>query len=221
MGFSEEKASANTPRFTLHPSVVLSDVAAQLPYTYTGADFYALCTDAMLKAVTRQAALVDARVRALNAAREADGERAVSTAYFFDHFATEDDLSVLVMEADFVEAQGELVPSVSAGELAHYERVRNSFEGQRGGEGGEVRSPEKGKGVRNSFDGQRGEVKSPIGKGKGVAGKGRGRADGFPPGFSDEEEEGEVVGGVNGRAKGKGKAVAGFGDGTSDDEGLY
>lgn len=213
--------SANTPRFTLHPSVVLSDVAAQLPYTYTGADFYALCSDAMLKAVTRQAALVDSRVRTLNAAREADGERAVSTAYFFDHFATEDDLSVLVTEADFVEAQGELVPSVSAGELAHYERVRNSFEGQRGGEGGEVKSPEKGKGVKHSFDGQ---VRSPAGKGKGVAGKGKGRADGFPPGFSDEEDEEdeeEDVEGVNGKAKGKGKAVAGFGDGTSDDEGLY
>lgn len=196
--------------------MVLSDVAAQLPYTYTGADFYALCSDAMLKAVTRQAALVDSRVRALNAAREADGERAVSTAYFFDHFATEDDLSVLVTEADFIEAQMELVPSVSAGELAHYERVRSSFEGQRGGEGGEVKSPGKGKGVRNSLDGQ---VKSPIDKGKGVAGKGKGRADGFPPGFSDDEEE--VVGGVNGKAKGKGKAVAGFGDGTSDDEGLY
>lgn len=175
----------------------------------------------MLKAVTRQAALVDSRVNALNAAREADGERAVSTAYFFDHFATEDDLSVFVTEADFVEAQGELVPSVSAGELAHYEKVRSSFEGQRGGEGGEVKSPEKGKGVRNSFDGQ---VRSPAGKGKGVAGKGKGRADGFPPGFSDEEDEEdeeEDVEGVNGKAKGKGKAVAGFGDGTSDDEGLY
>ena len=41
-------------------------MAQRLPFTYTGADFYALCSDAMLKAVTRQAGAVDAKVRALN-----------------------------------------------------------------------------------------------------------------------------------------------------------
>lgn len=146
----------------------------------------------MLKAVTRQAAHVDARVRSINAGREASGERAISTAYFFDHFADEaEDLSVLVTEEDFIGAQKELVPSVSAGELAHYEKVRNSFEGERGGENG----------------------KEGKGKGKAVAvdkGKGKARA---------EDSDEEVVGAVNGRAKGKGKAV--FRDGASDDEGLY
>ena len=145
----------------------------------------------MLKAVTRQAAHVDARVRSLNAAREARGERAISTAFFFDHFADdEEDLSVLVTEQDFIEAQRELVPSVSAGELAHYERVRGTFEGERGRENGEQR-PGKGKGVVQD------------------KGKGKARAD----------DSGEEVGAVNGRPKGKGKAV--FRDGASDDEGLY
>lgn len=138
---------------------------------------------------------------ALCAAREANGERPVSTAYFFDHYASEEDLSVLVTEGDFFEAEKELVPSVSAGELAHYEGVRNSFEGVRGSGGGG------------------GEVKSPGGKGKGKE-----RASGFPAGFSDGDED--EVGGVNGlskgKGKGKGKAVAGFQEGTaSDDEGLY
>ncbi|SPN97786.1 probable peroxin-6 [Cephalotrichum gorgonifer] len=202
---------ALTRKFTLHPSVILSSVAAHLPFTYTGADFYALCSDAMLKAVTRQAAHVDARVRALCAAREASGERAISTAYFFDHYAEEEDLSVLVTEADFIEAQRELVPSVSAGELAHYERVRSSFEGATSGSSG-----------------ANGEAKSPGGKGREKGrGKGKERASEFPAGFGGgggEEEVGGVNGSSRGKGKGKGKAVAGSGfqEGTaSDDDGLY
>lgn len=108
----------------------LRAVAERLPSTYTGADLYALCSDAMLKAVTRQAAAVDANMRAVNAGR-APGDGAISTAHFFDLHATADDVAVLVTESDFDAARRELVPSVSAGELAHYERVREAFEGSR------------------------------------------------------------------------------------------
>lgn len=206
-------------------------MASQLPFTYTGADFYALCSDAMLKAVTRQALHVDTRVAAANAVASGAGGRMVSTAYFFDHLATEEDLAVQVTEADFLEAQRELVPSVSAGELAHYERVRKSFEGERApgeakgkGKGKEDKGKGKAVATTDGDEDQYGGSGKGKGKGKAVAG----------PGFLSDEEDGaggngngvsdgpEEFGRVNGRSKGKGKAVAGFQEGTaSDDDGLY
>lgn len=84
---------------------------------------YALCSDAMLKAITRQARAVDEKVKAYNATHAP-----ITVAYFFDHLASEEDTAVMVTEEDFMEANRELVPSVSADELKHYERVRNTFE---------------------------------------------------------------------------------------------
>ncbi|EAW09390.1 AAA family ATPase peroxin 6 [Aspergillus clavatus NRRL 1] len=112
---------ALTRKFNLDPEVSLRRVADRLPLTYTGADLYALCSDAMLKAITRKATAVDEKIKQL------PGEP-VSTAYFFDHLATPDDVAVMVTEADFTRAQGEMVPSVSAKELEHFERIRRSFE---------------------------------------------------------------------------------------------
>lgn len=209
-------------RFTLHPSVSLRAVAERLPFTYTGADFYALCSDAMLKAVTRQAAAVDAKIAAINAQREGSAAVAMSTAYYFDHHATPDDLAVLVTEDDFGAAHRELVPSVSAGELAHYEKVRATFEGVRRGDGlddgarrASASAPIPPHVPRNN---------SRVGSGSGRA-KGKGKGKAVAP-RSDEEFDDDSSGGggrVNGRAKGKGKASAmGFQDGTaSDDDGLY
>jgi peroxin-6 len=96
---------ALTRKFTLRPDVSLSRIAQRLPFTYTGADLYALCSDAMLKAITRQATSVDEKIKVLP-----DGP--VSTAYYFDHLATPDDIAVMVTEEDFTDAQGELVASV-------------------------------------------------------------------------------------------------------------
>ncbi|KAI1431082.1 peroxisomal biogenesis factor 6 [Xylaria sp. CBS 124048] len=202
---------ALTRKFTIHPSVSLAAVAEHLPFTYTGADFYALCSDAMLKAVTRQAASVDTKIRALNANLPATAHP-ISTANFFDHYATAEDIAVMVTEKDFLDANRELIPSVSAGELAHYERVRATFEG------GSEKQRETG------------AIEESSGKGKGKAvGKGKGKA--IATGI-DEEDEDEVddndagagagAGSANGRSKGKGKAVAQFQDLTaSGDEDLY
>lgn len=96
---------ALTRKFSLHPDLSLARVAESLPFTYTGADLYALCSDAMLKAITRQASAVDAKIKAL-----VDGP--VTTAYFFDHFATKEDVTVMVAEHDFQAASRELVGSV-------------------------------------------------------------------------------------------------------------
>ena len=96
---------ALTRKFNLHPDLSLKRVAELLPFTYTGADLYALCSDAMLKAITRQATAVDVRIKALP-------NGPVTTAYFFDHLATPEDTAVMVTEQDFIEAKNELVPSV-------------------------------------------------------------------------------------------------------------
>ncbi|KAL9579406.1 MAG: hypothetical protein Q9212_005128 [Teloschistes hypoglaucus] len=108
-------------KFALDPDLSLARVAESLPFTYTGADLYALCSDAMLKAITRQASAVDAKIKALP-------NGPVSHAYFFDHLATKEDIAVTVSEEDFQAARRELVGSVSAKELEHYQRVRQSFE---------------------------------------------------------------------------------------------
>lgn len=117
---------ALTRNFTLAPDVDLRRVASRLPYTYTGADLYALCSDAMLKAITRKTQSVDEKVGRISRER---GEE-ISTGYFFDHLATEEDVQVVVGEEDFTAAQNELVGSVSKKELEHFERIRNMFEEQ-------------------------------------------------------------------------------------------
>ncbi|KAK7521744.1 peroxin 6 [Phyllosticta citriasiana] len=135
---------ALTRKFTLDPTLSLRNVASSLPFTFTGADLYALCSDAMLHAITRQARAVDARVASINASRAAETppKPPISTAYFFDHFAADADTAVVVTEDDFVSAKRELVPSVSADELQHYERVRRTFEegGKEGKGGGQARA---------------------------------------------------------------------------------
>lgn len=221
--------------------MTLRAVAEKLPFTYTGADFYALCSDAMLKAVTRQAGKVDAKITALNAEAEAEGKKqTISTANFFDHYATPQDVAVMVTEEDFMDAHRELVPSVSAGELSHYERVRATFEGGREANGAASANAEKQRPVPLNLGGQRtvstASQRSARGKGKSVAaGKGKGKAvapgsdgedaeyeDDYGVEAQDEDEEGGGPNGVSSRSRGKAKAGAGFQDVTAtDDEGLY
>jgi peroxin-6 len=169
----------------------------------------------MLKAVTRQATAVDTKIRAINA--DPATTHPISTAYYFDHYATPEDIAVMVTEADFLAANDELVPSVSAGELAHYEGVRATFEGVRDKDKDKSR-PQTAQRVMS------GASTTSKGKGKAVAsGKGKGKAIAMTS--DDEFDDDDVLGGgeVNGRKdKGKGKAVMGFQDGTaSDDDELY
>jgi peroxin-6 len=99
---------ALTRKFNLDAGVDLGRVASRLPFRYTGADLYALCSDAMLKAITKKTTQVDFRVQQASRARGAE----ISTAYYFDHLATPDDTMVVVGEEDFAAAQKEVVASV-------------------------------------------------------------------------------------------------------------
>lgn len=122
---------ALTRKFVLAPGVSLDAIAHKCPFTYTGADFYALCSDAMLNAMTRTTNEVDSKIAEYNEALLAANPSAkkVSVRWWFENVATDADTDVLVTEGDFDKAVNELIPSVSAEELKHYLRVRENFQG--------------------------------------------------------------------------------------------
>lgn len=120
---------ALTRKFQLSDEVDLSKIAAKCPFTLTGADFYALCSDSMLNAMTRVAGDVDEKLRQFNQDRVHSGQEEVSSRWWFDNVATKKDIEVWVTMADFEKAQEALVPSVSQEELDHYLRVKQNFEG--------------------------------------------------------------------------------------------
>lgn len=53
---------ALTRKFSLEADLDLVAIANRCPFNYTGADFYALCSDALLKAMSRRAAEIDGRI---------------------------------------------------------------------------------------------------------------------------------------------------------------
>ncbi|GAA5862060.1 hypothetical protein JCM3774_006155 [Rhodotorula dairenensis] len=120
---------ALTRKFKLAPDTDLQRLAEQCPFNYTGADFYALCSDAMLKAMTRKAGEIDQRITELN------GQPPYSTGaaphltpqYYLAEIATPAEINVLVAQQDFEAALAELVPSVSQAEMQHYKTVQQRF----------------------------------------------------------------------------------------------
>lgn len=116
--------SALTRKFNLESDVNLMTLAEKCPFNYTGADFYALCSDAMLNAMTRTAGEIDVKVEEYNKLTRLD----LSVTHWFDKVATAKDTEVTVKMEDFLKAQQEMAPSVSEEELRHYLRVKANFE---------------------------------------------------------------------------------------------
>ncbi|KAM0745708.1 AAA-domain-containing protein [Meredithblackwellia eburnea MCA 4105] len=122
---------ALTRKFALDPSCDLRKVAEMCPFNYTGADFYALCSDAMLKAMTRKAEEVDKRIADLNS-HPPHSLSPLTPQYYLAELATPEEIAVLVAQQDFEAALSELVPSVSQAEMEHYRRVQKEFSGDQG-----------------------------------------------------------------------------------------
>ncbi|MCO5598679.1 hypothetical protein L7F22_052777 [Adiantum nelumboides] len=133
---------ALTRKFKLDEDVGdLSVIAEQCPMNLTGADFYALCSDAMLKSMTRKAEWIDGQVALLNEAIKEKAEQAAKNGvafdsdhpipltpqYYLDEIALPTDLDVKVSRIDFEAALAELVPSVSSQEMEHYRSVQQKF----------------------------------------------------------------------------------------------
>ncbi|KAI0648219.1 AAA-domain-containing protein [Trametes meyenii] len=120
---------ALTRKFRLHPDLQLERIAEQCPFHYTGADFYALCADALLKAMSRKAEELEAIIAKLNASPAPDSPHPfpMTPQYYLGELATPAEIEVLVSEEDFNAALRELVPSVSQAEMEHYARIQQRF----------------------------------------------------------------------------------------------
>ncbi|KAH9890705.1 AAA-domain-containing protein [Cubamyces lactineus] len=149
---------ALTRKFRLHPDLQLERVAEQCPFHYTGADFYALCADALLKAMSRKAEELEETIAKWNAdpPPKSPHPLPMTPQYYLGELATPAETEVLVSEEDFNAALRELVPSVSQAEMEHYARIQQRFSNQSLSDVGE----EKGKGQ------DKGKGKD-TGKGKG------------------------------------------------------
>ena len=95
-------------RFVLAPDVDLHDLAARCPAHVTGADLYALCSEALLGALRQLVHQLETEGRREGEEGEEEEERLVVSA---DHF-----LSSLA----------HLTPSVSQSELEQYQTLRNN-----------------------------------------------------------------------------------------------
>ncbi|KAK6909470.1 hypothetical protein I203_103489 [Kwoniella mangroviensis CBS 8507] len=134
-----KKRSGILLKFTLDPSLKLEEVADGLEYNLTGADLYALCSDAMLGAMTRTAEKVDQEVDRLNKIHNGNGidqldvdtkkpwKGELSVQYYLSKLANPSEIQVKVGLEDFQGALKKLVPSVSKDEMDHYERVQRQF----------------------------------------------------------------------------------------------
>ncbi|KAI8615569.1 P-loop containing nucleoside triphosphate hydrolase protein [Chytriomyces sp. MP71] len=133
LGVSEEKAKqvsvlqALTRKFALEEGLDLGRVADHIPAHLTGADLYALCSDAMLKAMSRTIRVVDDKIVEHNEARSKEGKTPLLMTDFLETVADSRDKSVIVNENDFLEALAELKPSLTPADLAHYAKLQDKF----------------------------------------------------------------------------------------------
>ena len=135
---------ALTRKFRLHPALSLPNVVSKCPFHFTGADFYALCSDAMLMAMARQAEQVDKAICKfipffiipaspshhavlLNQMQSGNHPYPITPHYYLSEMALERDVQVLVTQHDFDLALSQLKPSVTESEMQHYAHIQRLF----------------------------------------------------------------------------------------------
>lgn len=130
LGISEDKNNqikimkALTRKFHLDDSVNFDSIAEKCPRTFTGADFYALCSDAMLSALRRKIDDIDRSILKL---KEDPVHHHLTTNQFIDSMMTPEERLVVVSQVDFLSSLPGLTPSVSEKEIEHYEKLRAQF----------------------------------------------------------------------------------------------
>ena len=118
--------TALTRKFALGPDVSLAALAERCSLRFSGADFYALCADALMRAIRDQAAALPApSLVEASLGRDEDEDE------------DEDDggagapeapaPKVVVAARHFAQALETLTPSVSVEEAARYQRIQESF----------------------------------------------------------------------------------------------
>ena len=114
-------------KFDLEEGLEVDDIAEMCPRHLTGADFYALCSDAMLKAIVSKINVVDELVDAYNQALK-PGEMKVSPSYFIEYHMSIHERQVKVSLQNFINALQDLTPSVSLDELKRYELLQKEIQ---------------------------------------------------------------------------------------------
>lgn len=108
---------ALTRKFLLAPDVNLKSIAEKCPLIFTGADFYALCSDALISAYKRRTNEIDALVL----------QQKITTRKYLESLSLEE-LKVKVSMQDFEESLKNLTPSISEAELLHYKKLQSDFQ---------------------------------------------------------------------------------------------
>ncbi|KIJ17306.1 hypothetical protein PAXINDRAFT_175808 [Paxillus involutus ATCC 200175] len=114
---------ALTRKFNLDPNLNLSAIAAHCPFNFTGADFYALCADALLHALTHKVDELERQRAQLNTLPEFH-HHPVSPQFFIAEMVSGSQLQLVVSSEDFLLALHELIPSISESELSHYALIQ-------------------------------------------------------------------------------------------------
>ena len=127
LGICSDKAAqlkvvdALTRKFRLSRDVDLAAVVAACPLTFTGADFYALCSSALSTAVVRLTSELE------QLAQEASVGGGDVTVDSLIARLSDDDVTPVVSQQDFLAALRSTVPSVSQDEVRSYEQLRAKF----------------------------------------------------------------------------------------------
>jgi peroxin-6 len=128
LGVSSDKShqvkilKALTRKFCLEPHVSLEQIAEQCTGHLTGADMYALCSDAYFRAMNRKISVIQSELEKTNP----NAEKPLTANEFISNLP-QDQRDVLVSQEDFLLSISNLKPSVSETELQHYEQLRQRF----------------------------------------------------------------------------------------------
>ncbi|KPA77758.1 putative peroxisome assembly protein [Leptomonas pyrrhocoris] len=114
---------ALTRKFDMHDDVSLEAVLEPLDFVYTGADFFALCSDAMMFAVEDALEAVQEQLTAAALESKADDGAATVTAA-----EEEESKPIKVCMEHFLRARSQLKPSVTKADLHKYEALKKKFD---------------------------------------------------------------------------------------------
>ena len=99
-----------TRKFNLSKTLDLESIVKSCPRTFTGADFYALCSLALMTAIKRRVKMVQEEEGVMGKKKEHEHSR-----------------GVCVEQQDFIVALSRVTPSVSKEEISHYRSLREKF----------------------------------------------------------------------------------------------
>lgn len=114
--------TALTRKFRLHHEVNLDTLVQILPNGFTGADYYALSSDALMRAYRRRVDDVNAKVEELKLKQP--GKHTIQSVL---SNMSQNELEVCVEMQDFLDASLELTPSLTPSEIKRYQDLRQNL----------------------------------------------------------------------------------------------